>query len=103
MVPLGCSFVGFVTCALVVGFSLLVSLAACARVVGGVLVVSFHCPVCGLGFSLVGLHVGLFVGSGLMVSGLLCFGCWLLLLRGGKTFAIYLVVLYRADAPFLCF
>ena len=81
----------------------MVGLVACALVVGKVLVVSLHCPVCGLGFSLVGLHVGLFMGSGLMVGGLLCFGCWLLLLRGGKTFAIYMVVLYSADSPFLCF
>ena len=29
---------------------------------------SLHCPVCGLGFSLVGLPVGLFVGPGLIFS-----------------------------------
>ena len=36
-------------------------------------------PCVGLVFSLVGLLIGLFVGSGLMLGGLLC---WLLLLRG---------------------
>ena len=58
---------------------------------------------CGLGFSLVGMPVGMFVGSSLMFGGLLCFGCWLLLLRRGKTFAIYQVVFVSDRCPFPIF
>ena len=72
-------------------FYLVLALVACARVVGGVLVVPLHCLVCRLGFSLVGLHVGLLEGSGLFLV-VFEFGCRLLLLRGGKSFAIFQVL-----------
>ena len=78
-------------------FSVLI-LGSFAWIVGKV----FGCLACARSMAcvpLVGLPVALCVWSGF--GGHLRFGCCLLLLSGGKAFAIYLVVLYRVDAPFL--
>ena len=58
--------VGLVACDLVVVLSILLSLVAFARVVGGVWFVSPF-PRVRAWLSLVVLHVGLYVGSGLML------------------------------------